>query len=103
MSEEKRTERTGYNADGRDGEMSMSARDQKTEANKDGGRVTTQTSERGHNEGNHEPQQVTRGSLLTIVGIGLLVAIAVAVYGIVGRKHVSAELAKCTENTAAPP
>jgi len=103
MSQEKRTERPGYNADGGGGERSMSAKDQKTEADKDGGRVTTQADERSHNEGKHEVQQVSRGSLLTIVAIVLIVAIVVAVFGIVGRKHVSAELAKYTENTAAPP
>jgi RND family efflux transporter MFP subunit len=104
MSQEKRTERTGNNTHGGDGERSMSAEEQKTvRPDQDGGRVTTQAAGRSHNEENHEPQQVTRGSLLTVVAVLLIVAVVVAVYGIVGRKHVSAELAKYTENTSAPP
>jgi RND family efflux transporter MFP subunit len=104
MSQEKRTERTGYNDGGDDGEKSMSAKEQKAAgADQDGGRVTTQAAGHSHNEGNHEAQKVSRGSLLTLVGVVLIVAVVVAVFGIVGRKHVSAELEKYTENTAAQP
>lgn len=76
----------------------MSANEQK-----DGNKVTTQAAAPGHKAGEHETQQVSRGSLLTTVAIVLVVAVAVAIFGIVGRKHASAELAKYTENTAAPP
>jgi RND family efflux transporter MFP subunit len=51
----------------------------------------------------HEPPKISRGSLLSIVVIGLVVAVIVAVFGIVSRKHASAELAKYTDNTSAPP
>jgi RND family efflux transporter MFP subunit len=51
----------------------------------------------------HEPPKVSRGSLLSIVVIGLVVAVIVAVVGIVSRKHASAELAKYTDKTSAPP
>ncbi|MBB5319220.1 efflux RND transporter periplasmic adaptor subunit [Tunturibacter empetritectus] len=50
-----------------------------------------------------EPPKVSRGSLLSVVVIVLVAAVIVAVFGIVSRKHASAELAKYTENTSAPP
>jgi RND family efflux transporter MFP subunit len=103
MSQEKRTERTGSNGDGGGKESSMSANEQKAVGpDQDGGRVTAQAAG-SRNEGKHEVEKVSRGSLLTVVAILLIVAVVVAVFGIVGRKHVSAELAKYTENTAAPP
>jgi RND family efflux transporter MFP subunit len=47
--------------------------------------------------------QASRGSVLTIVVIVLLVAAAIAIAGIVKRKHSSAELDKYTDGTAPPP
>jgi RND family efflux transporter MFP subunit len=102
MSQEKR-KGTEHNADSRYGERTMNSEEKKTADAREGSTVTTQAAGHGHNEGKHEPQEVSRGSLFTVVAIILVVAVAVAIFGIVGRKHVSAELAKYTENTAAPP
>jgi RND family efflux transporter MFP subunit len=74
-----------------------------TGSDREGNTVTTQAAGQSHNEEKHEPQEVSRGSLFTVVAVVLVVAVAVAIFGIVGRKHASAELAKYTENTAAPP
>ncbi|NYF53422.1 efflux RND transporter periplasmic adaptor subunit [Tunturiibacter gelidoferens] len=41
--------------------------------------------------------------MLSIVVIALVVAVVVAVFGIITRKHASAELTKYTDNTSAPP
>jgi RND family efflux transporter MFP subunit len=51
----------------------------------------------------HEPPNVSRGSLLSIVVIVLVIAVVVAGFGIITRKHASAELTKYTDNTSAPP
>jgi RND family efflux transporter MFP subunit len=50
-----------------------------------------------------EPPIVSRGSVLSLVAILLVVAIFVAVFGIIARKHASAELTKYTRSTSAPP
>jgi RND family efflux transporter MFP subunit len=50
-----------------------------------------------------EPPIVSRGSVLSLVAILLVVAIVVAVFGIIARKHASAELTKYTRSTSAPP
>jgi RND family efflux transporter MFP subunit len=102
MSQEKRTG-TEHSADSEHGERTMNSEEKKTPEDREGNTVTTQAAGHGHNEGKHEPQDVSRGSLFTVVAIVLVVAIAVAIFGIVGRKHASAELTKYTENTAAPP
>jgi RND family efflux transporter MFP subunit len=82
----------------------MSANEQKSkETDQDGNRVTTQADAHDHSETKQEPQKVSRGSLLTVVAVVLMVAIVVAIFGIVGRKHASAALKTYTENTAAPP
>lgn len=49
------------------------------------------------------PPQVSRGSVLTVVVIVVLVAVCVAIFGIVERKHAHAELTHYTDQTAAPP
>ncbi|MBB5341604.1 efflux RND transporter periplasmic adaptor subunit [Tunturiibacter gelidoferens] len=41
--------------------------------------------------------------MLSILVIALVVAVVVAVFGIITRKHASAELTKYTDNTSAPP
>lgn len=58
----------------------------------------------GHGEeGWHEPPPVSRGSLFVAVVIVLIVAVVLAVVGILRRKHSSAELEKYTDATSAPP
>jgi RND family efflux transporter MFP subunit len=49
------------------------------------------------------PPEVSRGSLLTLVAIVLIVTVVLAIFGIVNRKHASAELKRYTNATAAPP
>ena len=51
----------------------------------------------------HEPPTVSRGSILTVITILLLLAVAVAVFGIVRRKHDNAQLEKYTAASSAPP
>lgn len=50
-----------------------------------------------------EAPQVSRGSLLTVVVILAVVTVAVAIFGIVERKHAGAQLMHYTDATAAPP
>ena len=50
-----------------------------------------------------EARQVSRGSLLTVVVILAVVTVAVAIFGIVERKHAGAQLMHYTDATAAPP
>jgi RND family efflux transporter MFP subunit len=50
-----------------------------------------------------EAPQVSRGSLLTVVVILAVVTVAVAIFGIVERKHAGAQLTHYTDATAAPP
>jgi len=51
----------------------------------------------------HEPPQVSRGSLLTLVVVILALAVVVAIFGILSRKHASAELMHYTDAMSAPP
>jgi RND family efflux transporter MFP subunit len=51
----------------------------------------------------HEPPKVSRGSVLTVVAVFLIVAVIVAVVGIVSREHASAELKRYTGTVSAPP
>jgi RND family efflux transporter MFP subunit len=89
-----------YRANGAFGERAMNADEQKTSGTgRDGSTVTTHTSE----QAKHDPPEVSRGSLFTIVAIVLVVVVVIAVFGIVTRKHASAALTKYTEATAAPP
>ncbi len=62
------------------------------------------------NAGNHEPgttrstpPEASRGSVLAVVVLGVVVAVVIAVFGIVIRKHANAELIRYTDNTSAPP
>ena len=50
-----------------------------------------------------EAPQVSRGSLLTIVVFLAIATVAVAIFGIVKRKHAGAQLTHYTDATAAPP
>jgi RND family efflux transporter MFP subunit len=86
------------------GEMAMNPDEQKTsEINQDRRVAEEKPAGRDAQETRHEPPKVSRGSLLSIVAIALVVSVVVAVFGIIGRKHASAELTKYTENTSAPP
>ncbi len=55
------------------------------------------------NEAKQDAPQVSRGSVLITVAVVLLIAIVLAVIGIVRRKHSSADLARYTDATSAPP
>ena len=59
----------------------------------------------GHGEAgaSREAPQVSRGSLLTVVVVLAIVTVAVAIFGIVERKHAGAQLMHYTDATAAPP
>jgi RND family efflux transporter MFP subunit len=59
----------------------------------------------GHGEAgaSREAPQVSRGSLLTVVVVLAIVTVAVAIFGIVERKHAGAQLTHYTDATAAPP
>jgi RND family efflux transporter MFP subunit len=57
----------------------------------------------GAAEGNHAPPDVSRGPLLTLVVVVLLVSAVVAIFGIVNRKRANAELIHYTDKVAAPP
>lgn len=86
------------------GEMAMNPEEQRTsEVNRDRGVGEEQPARRDSQQTSHEPPKVSRGSLLSIVVIALVVAVVVAVFGIITRKHASAELTKYTDNTSAPP
>jgi len=50
----------------------------------------------------HRPAEVSRGSLLLLVAIFLLLAVVVGAAGILRRVHAGTELAKYTDATAAP-
>jgi RND family efflux transporter MFP subunit len=50
-----------------------------------------------------EAPQVSRGALLTVVVVLAVVTVAVAIFGIVERKHAGAQLTHYTDATAAPP
>ena len=56
-----------------------------------------------HADAKHEPPTVSRGSVIMVVVIVLLVAAALAVFGIVRRKHDRAKLENYTNASSAPP
>jgi RND family efflux transporter MFP subunit len=87
-------------ADSAFGEMAMNPDEQKIETNQDQSKAEEQPA---RHDAPHEPPKVSRGSLLSVVVIALIVAVVVAVFGILSRKHASAELTNYTENTSAPP
>jgi len=82
----------------------MSAEEQK-KSGADGNAAAQSKPADGHGAGaqKHEPPQVSRGSLMTLVVIVLIVAAIIAIVGIVGRKHANASLEKYTDTNAAPP
>src|ERR1035437_924739 len=53
--------------------------------------------------GNGGAPQVSRGSLVAVAVVLAIVTVAIAIAGIVERKHASAQLAHYTDATAAPP
>jgi RND family efflux transporter MFP subunit len=50
-----------------------------------------------------QPPPVSGGSLLLVLVVVLLIAVGLGVFGILERKHTSAELVKYTDTSAAPP
>jgi RND family efflux transporter MFP subunit len=95
---------TEHRANSAFGEMAMSADEQKT-SKVSRERSLTEEHAVPHNAQptRQEPPKVSRGSLLSLVVIVLVVAVVVAAFGIISRKHASAELKKYTETTSAPP
>jgi RND family efflux transporter MFP subunit len=84
--------------------MAMNADDQKApEINRDRSAAGEQEAAGDAQQTKPEPPTVSRGSVLSLVAILLVVAIVVAVFGIIGRKHATAELTTYTKNTSAPP
>lgn len=47
--------------------------------------------------------QVSRGSLMVVAAIVFIIAVCLAVFGILGRRHAQAELTTYTNDNAAPP
>ncbi|WP_158941760.1 efflux RND transporter periplasmic adaptor subunit [Granulicella sp. S190] len=62
----------------------------------------TQAGTSGSETAKHEPQKISRGSLLSMVVIVLVVAVVIGIFGVITRKHASAELRNYTDNTSAP-
>jgi RND family efflux transporter MFP subunit len=82
----------------------MNADDQKTPGiNRDRHAAEEQAATGDAKQTKQEPPIVSRGSVLSLVAILLVVAIVIAVFGIITRKHASAELKTYTKNTSAPP
>ena len=78
-----------------DGEKAMSSGEQRTAA---GGEEPIETG-----KAKTEEPHVSRGSVLTAVGVVLLIAVVLAVTGILRRRHASAALDKYTNVSSAPP
>ena len=78
-----------------DGEEAMSSEEQRTAAGGEEPKETGKTKT--------EEPHVSRGSVLTVVGVVLLIAIVLAVTGILRRRHASAALDKYTNVSSAPP
>jgi RND family efflux transporter MFP subunit len=84
--------------------MAMNADDQKTPGiNRDRHEAEEQAATGDAKQTKQDPPIVSRGSVLSLVAILLVVAIVIAVFGIITRKHASAELTTYTKNTSAPP
>ncbi|WP_353065903.1 efflux RND transporter periplasmic adaptor subunit [Tunturibacter psychrotolerans] len=82
----------------------MNADDQKIQGiNRDGSAAEERAPASDAQQTKQETPTVSRGSVLSLVAILLVVAIVVAVFGIIARKHASAELTTYTKNTSAPP
>lgn len=69
----------------------------------DGDQVSENAGSHGTGETTLTPPEASRGSVLAVVVVGLLLAVVVAVFGIVIRKHAGAELIRYTAATSAPP
>ncbi len=83
-------------------EPSGSAADQKSSEN-DRGEPGKSAPAHDSSQQKNEHKQVSRGSLLTIVIIVLVIAVALGIFGILRRRHKGAELATYTDANAAPP
>src|SRR5271170_5531977 len=84
--------------------MAMNAHDQKAPGiNRDRSAAEEQAPAGDVQQTKQEPPTVSRGSVLSLVAILLVVAIVVAVFGVITRKRASAELTTYTKNTSAPP
>ena len=81
----------------------MNPDEQKIKANRNRSVAEDQPVKHDAKQATHEPPKVSRRSLVSVVVIALVVAVIVGVFGIISRKHASAELAKYTETTSAPP
>jgi hypothetical protein len=82
----------------------MSAEEQmRSGADRDAAAASKPAAAHGAEQPKHEPPQVSRGSLMTLVLLALVVAAIVAVFGIVRRKHAHTALEKYTDTNAAPP
>ena len=81
----------------------MNPDEQKIESNQYPAKTEGQPAQHDAAQTKPEPSKISRRSLLSIVVIALIVAVVVAAFGIISRKHASAELKKYTENTSAPP
>jgi RND family efflux transporter MFP subunit len=102
MSDSRRENDTERSANSGYGERTMSSREQEMSGTSKGeAAVLKHETENG--DAKRDRPQASRGSVLTIVVIVLLVAAAIAIAGIVKRKHSSAELDKYTDGTAPPP
>lgn len=82
----------------------MSAEEQKrSQVTRDGAATS------GHGDGRSsvaltdQPPPVSGGSLVLVVAVVLLIAIGLAGFGIMRRKHAATELVKYTDTSAAPP
>jgi RND family efflux transporter MFP subunit len=67
-----------------------------------GDTVPKSTATHGSDQAHQHPPQASRGSLLIVALIVLLVAAILAIVGILRRKHATAELTKDTHSKAAP-
>lgn len=81
----------------------MSGEEQKRQQGSQNGAEPQQASTHRPEMSGHEPPPVSRGSLLVFMVIVLLVAVALAAFGILRRKHNDSELMKYTNENSAPP
>jgi RND family efflux transporter MFP subunit len=79
------------------GESNLSA------TNRDETAVSQDAESRGASQTMRRPPKVSRGPLLTLVFLVVVVTVAVAVIGVLRRLHAKTELAKYTDANAAPP
>jgi RND family efflux transporter MFP subunit len=105
MSDGIQAGRTGYNAEGTKGERTMSTDEHKFyEVDPGAGAPASKYSAvHGSEQLKHEAPKASRGSLLTLVVVVLIVLGVLAAFGIVRRMHASTELKTYTDTIAAPP